>query len=147
MSLKDTGQDIRVMSNYTCVPVGYVRSRLKERAQAPRQGRDAAVNATIEILPAYAGALGGIEAWSHLVIICWLHRADRGVLSVHPRGDSGVPLSGVFSTRSPSRPNPLAVYTVALLNVEGNTLTVRGIDAVDGTPVLDIKPHIHRLDD
>ncbi len=128
-------------------PVGYIRSSIKSRAQAPRQGRDASVEARIEIIPRYAVALDGIAQWSELLVICWLHLADRDILAVHPRGDLNVPLTGVFGTRSPSRPNPIAVYTVDLLSMEENLLHVKGIDAVDGTPVLDIKPHIHRLDD
>lgn len=135
------------MDEFRVVPVGYVRSRIKNRDEAPRQGRDASIEARIEILPRYSEALRGMGELSQLILICWLHQADRSILVVHPRGDKSVPLTGVFGTRSPVRPNPLAVYTVELLNVEGNTLTVRGIDAIDGTPVLDVKPHVHRLDD
>ncbi|MDT8396721.1 MAG: tRNA (N6-threonylcarbamoyladenosine(37)-N6)-methyltransferase TrmO [bacterium] len=129
------------------VIVGYVRSSLMERASAPRQGRDAALEAVIEVQPEFAEALDGIGRWDQLLVTCWLHLAPRNTLKVHPRGDTTQPLSGVFGTRSPVRPNPIAVYTVDLLKVDGGRLHVRGIDAVDGTPVLDIKPHIGRLDD
>lgn len=135
------------MDKLLAVPVGYVRSGLKDRGRAPRQGRDAEVKARIEILAPYLKAIDGIQHWSQLLVTCWLHLADRDTLTVHPKGDLNAPLTGVFGTRSPARPNPVAVYTVDLLEVEGNILFVKGIDAVDGTPVLDIKPHVHRLDD
>jgi tRNA-Thr(GGU) m(6)t(6)A37 methyltransferase TsaA len=134
------------MGMFNAVPVGYVRSDVTDRLQAHRQGRDDSVDARIEILPRYSEALEGIKQWSQLLVVCWLHLADRETLTVHPKGDVSAPLTGVFGTRSPARPNPAAVYTVDLLAVKGNTLYVRGIDAVDGTPVLDIKPYIHRLD-
>jgi tRNA-Thr(GGU) m(6)t(6)A37 methyltransferase TsaA len=135
------------MDKLKITPVGYVRSDVTERGQAPRQGRDASVDASIEILIPYTDALNGIGQWSQLLVICWMHLADRDILAVHPRGNTNAPLTGVFGTRSPARPNPLSVYTVDLLSVYGNILYVKGIDAIDGTPVLDIKPHIHRLDD
>ena len=135
------------MDKFNIAPVGYIRSGVIEPGQAPRQGRDADLDASIEILTQYTDALEGIGQWSQLQVICWMHLADRDTRAVHPRGNGKAPLTGVFGTRSPARPNPLAVYTVDLLSVKGNILYVKGIDAVDGTPVLDIKPHIHRLDD
>ena len=136
-----------LMDEFPVKPIGHIRSDIRERTQAPRQGRDASAQARIEILSGYADAMEGIGEWSQLMVICWMHLADRDTLAVHPRGDMNAPLTGVFATRSPARPNPLVVYTVDLLMVDKTTLHVRGIDAVDGTPVLDIKPHIHRLDD
>jgi len=135
------------MEKLNISPVGYVRSDVIDRVRAPRQGRDASVDARIEILPHYKDAMDGIGQWSQLLVICWLHLANRDTLTVHPRRDANAPMTGVFGTRSPARPNPVAVYTVDLISVEENVLNVKGIDAVDGTPVLDIKPHIHRLDD
>ncbi len=135
------------MDRILVTPIGYVRSSLKDPGESPRQGRDAATQADIEILPGFEEALRGIEEWSQLQVTCWLHLAPRGILKVHPKGQRNRPLTGVFATRSPARPNPLGVYTADLLEVRGRTLRIRGIDAVDGTPVLDIKPHIHRLDD
>jgi len=137
----------RKIDRYQVEPVGYIRSGVACRSQAPRQGRDERSRARIEILPRFSQALDGIGQWPQLLVTCWLHLADRDALAVHPRGDARAPMTGVFGTRSPARPNPLAVYTVDLLSVEENVLIVRGIDAVDGTPVLDIKPHVHRLDD
>jgi len=147
MSLKVFGLTGEIMDSIKAAPIGYVRSHLIDRSQAPRQGRDAAVEAWIEILPAYREALQGIDRWPQLLIVCWMHLAKRDTRTVHPRGDPRAPLTGVFATRSPARPNPLAVYTVELLSCDGGKLHVRGIDAVEGTPVLDIKPHVHRLDD
>ena len=79
-------------------------------------------------------------------MICWMDRADRGRLKVHPRGREELPERGVFSTRSPHRPNPVSLHTVTLLSIEGNVLRVRGMDAIDGTPVVDIKKHSPELD-
>ena len=135
------------MNGIEAVIVGYVRSPLLNRVSAPRQGRDSAQEAVIEVLQVYGEALEGIGERDQLLVTCWLHLAPRNILKVHPKGDATKPLSGVFGTRSPARPNPIAVYTVDLLKVDGSRLHVRGIDAVDGTPVLDIKPHVPRLDD
>ena len=132
---------------YKVEAVGYIRSDIKSRLEAPRQGRDAAVEAVVEVLPGFYKALKGIERFSSLQIVCWLHKARRDQLRVHPKGNPSSALSGVFATRSPMRPNPLAVYTVDLLEVKEGFLKVKGVDAVDGTPVLDIKPYVHRLDD
>ncbi|GAB4271025.1 MAG: tRNA (N6-threonylcarbamoyladenosine(37)-N6)-methyltransferase TrmO [Deferrisomatales bacterium] len=131
---------------YEVVPVGFVRSPISTPDRAPRQGRDAGLEVVLEILPAYEPALQGIERWPQLVVLCWMHRGVRDRLQVVPRGDPALPLAGVFATRSPHRPNPLAVYTVDLLEVRGRCLRVRGVDAVDGTPVVDLRPHVPRLD-
>lgn len=131
----------------TLLPVGRVVSSIRKPRDAPHQGRDVSAEVSIVVKPEYREALVGIEECRRLVILCWLHLADRKRLMVHPRGNPDNPLRGVFSTRSPLRPNPLAVYTAELLEVEGLTLRVRGVDAVDGTPVVDIRPHVPRLDD
>jgi L-fuculose-phosphate aldolase len=138
---------MKMGDSYELKVIGYIRSSLEDRASAPRQGRDAGVEAEIEVLPEFESALNGIESHRNLMVLCWLHLAERNLLQVHPKRDPDLPLTGVFSTRSPARPNPLAVYTVEMLGVKGNAIKVRGLDAVDGTPVVDIKPHIHRLDD
>lgn len=131
----------------TLVTVGYVRSDLKDRAGAPRQGRDAGAEAWVEVLEPFADGLLGLEDRERILVLCWLHLADRGGLRLRPRGDPSAPLTGVFSTRSPNRPNPLAVYPARLLEVKGRWLRVAGLDAVDGTPVVDLKPYVPRLDE
>jgi L-fuculose-phosphate aldolase len=132
---------------YRLVPVGYIRSPIKNREDAPRQGRDVGVEVSVDVLPDYRSALEGLERWPQIQVVCWMHLAPRDVLQVVPKGDPSLPLTGVFATRSPTRPNPFAIYTVDLLEVSCTGLQVRGVDAVDGTPVVDIRPHIHRLDD
>ncbi len=129
-------------------PIGTVRSALRSTAEAPKQGRLAGTEAEIVIDPAYAEALAGLaERTGRIIVLCWMHEADRGRLKVFPRGQEDRPERGVFSTRSPHRPNPVSLHTVELLEVRGNVLRVRGMDAVDGTPVVDIKPHSPGLDD
>jgi tRNA-Thr(GGU) m(6)t(6)A37 methyltransferase TsaA len=122
------------------VAIGTVRSPLTDRATAPKQGDEGAPEATIAIGDEYADALDGVGAGDALLVLTWLHRGDRGVHRVHPRGDRSRPEVGVFATRSPDRPNPIGVHRVEVLAASGATLTVRGLEAVDGTPVLDLKP-------
>lgn len=131
---------------FLAVPIGYVRSPFASPGEAPRQGRDAGVEATIEVLEPFREGLRGLAGRDRLLVICWLDRAPRDVLWVRPRGDPAAPLAGVFATRSPARPNPVAVYAVRLLDVRGAALRVSGLDALDGTPVLDLKPFVERLD-
>jgi tRNA (adenine37-N6)-methyltransferase len=99
----------------------------------------------IVVAPRYNRALDGIESFSHIVVVLWLHEIknkERVILRVHPRRDPAIPLTGVFATRSPVRPNPIGVTTVKVIKREGNVITVKGLDAINGTPVLDIKPYI-----
>jgi tRNA-Thr(GGU) m(6)t(6)A37 methyltransferase TsaA len=123
-------------------PIGYVRSPLSERSDAPRQGWEGAPEAAIEILPEFFDALDGIESGQETWVLTWLHEAQRSVLKVHPRGDPHNPLAGVFATRSPDRPNPIGLHRVRILSVDlkGGQLRVEAIEAIDGTPILDIKP-------
>jgi tRNA-Thr(GGU) m(6)t(6)A37 methyltransferase TsaA len=121
-------------------PIGFVRSDLKRREDAPRQGREGAPNALIEVLPIYRKALRRMQAGDEIIIISWLHHARRNVMEVHPRGDASRPLAGVFSTRSPDRPNPLGLHRVKVLKMTPDTLQVGPIEAIDGTPVIDVKP-------
>ena len=104
----------------------------------------------IEIQDVFREALLGIEQFSHIIVFCWVHKNDRPdqrkILQVHPRGDKNNPLTGVFATRSPVRPNPVAISTCKLLKIKENLLTVDEIDAFDGTPVIDIKPYIAEND-
>jgi len=127
-------------------PIGMVRSGLKDLAGAPKQGPEAGLSATIEIDPAWAEGLQGLKPGRWLWVMCSYDRADRAKLKVHPRGDHSRPLTGVFNTRSPHRPNPISLTLVRLEDIQGTRLTVRGLEAVDGTPVLDIKPYVPGVD-
>ncbi len=123
-------------------PIGFIRSPLTSRHEAPKQGSEGAPDAWIDVQPWAAEALDGLAAGDELVVITWLHQADRGVLRVHPRSDLRNPLTGVFATRSPDRPNPLGLHPVVVRAIEGNRLLVGPIEAIDGTPVVDIKPNL-----
>jgi tRNA-Thr(GGU) m(6)t(6)A37 methyltransferase TsaA len=123
--------------------IGHVRSILKDRSAAPRQGSEGAPNATLEILPSFIEALDGIQAGQDIWIFTWLHESRRSVLKVHPRGDARNPLSGVFATRSPDRPNPIGLHRAKVLSVTRERwLEVEGLEAIDGTPIVDLKPVI-----
>jgi tRNA-Thr(GGU) m(6)t(6)A37 methyltransferase TsaA len=132
---------------FTVVPVGLVRSPLLERKQAPRQGDEGAPDAWIEVKHDLADALSGLRVGDELVVITWLHRSKRDALKVHPRGDANAPLTGVFATRSPDRPNPLGLHRVAVREIVGARLKVGPLEAIDGTPVVDIKPILARTSD
>ena len=127
-------------------PVGVIRSSLKERKGVPRQGAEGAPDAWLEVRPELAQALSGISTGDELLVITWLHQADRGVLEVHPRNDLEAPLTGVFATRSPDRPNPLGIHRVTVREVSGTRLRIGPIEAIDGTPVVDIKPPLDPSD-
>jgi L-fuculose-phosphate aldolase len=129
------------------VPIGVVRSAVKSLEEAPKQGVVSGTEAEIVVRPEFAEALCGLaERGGKIIVLCWMHEADRERRKVHPRGEEDRPERGVFSTRSPHRPNPISLHTVDLLEVRGNVLRVRGMDAIDGTPVVDIKPHSPELD-
>lgn len=128
------------MQEYTLHPIGHVRSTLRVREEAPRQGSEGAPDAWLEVYPAYARALLGIAPGDDVIVITWLHQADRDVLEVHPRDDPGIPLHGVFATRSPDRPNPLGLHHVTVREISGTRLRIGPIEAIDGTPVVDVKP-------
>lgn len=125
-------------------PIGVIWSPYRKRGDAPRQGRLSDTESTIEILPAYAEGLQDIEMNKHLIALYWFDRSDRSLLRATPPG-SGVE-HGVFATRSPERPNPIGFAVVDLIGRDGNRLTVRGLDAFDGTPLLDLKPYYPDLD-
>lgn len=125
---------------YVIEPVGYVRSTLTSLDDAPMQADEGAPEAWLEITPSAAPGLVGIKAGDELILLTWLHLGDRDVLQVHPRGDLNRPLTGVFATRSPDRPNPIGLHQVAVLEVAESKLRVSALEAVDGTPLVDIKP-------
>ena len=125
-------------------PIGTVRSPLIVRETAPKQGSEGAPEAWIEIDPAFVDALDGIAEGDEVVLLTWLHLSRRDVLKVHPRGDLENPLTGVFATRSPDRPNPIGLHRVRVLEVAAPArLRVWPLEAVDGTPVVDIKPVLY----
>jgi tRNA-Thr(GGU) m(6)t(6)A37 methyltransferase TsaA len=122
-----------------CV-IGYVSSPLGDRGSAPKQGDEGAPEAVLEITADFEPGLEGLAAGDEVLVFTWLGRADRRVLSVHPRGDSARPATGVFATRSPDRPNPIGLHRVRVVAVDGPRLRVADLEAIDGTPVLDLKP-------
>jgi tRNA-Thr(GGU) m(6)t(6)A37 methyltransferase TsaA len=124
---------------YSVRPVGYIRSRLRAVDEAPRQGSEGAPDAWLELIPRFSRALLGITAGDNVIVITWLDRADREVLEVHPRDDPNLPLAGVFATRSPHRPNPIGLHRVTVREISANRLRIGPIEAIDNTPVLDIK--------
>jgi tRNA-Thr(GGU) m(6)t(6)A37 methyltransferase TsaA len=134
------------MSSYTLEPIGFIRSTVKGREDAPRQGPEGAPDAWLEIEPQFAEALLGMEVGHELIVITWLHQAERDVLKGHPRSDESRPLTGVFYTRSPARPNPLGLHPVTVRAIEGKRLKIGPIEAFDGTPVIDIKSASTRAD-
>lgn len=123
-------------------PVGRVESPLTERSQAPKQGHEGAPEAWIVFEPELVEALQGIEVGDEVLVFTWLDRGRRDILRTRPRDDPANPLQGVFSTRSPDRPNPIGLHPVTVLAIEGTRVRVRDLEALDGTPVVDVKPVI-----
>lgn len=121
-------------------PIGVIRSPLKSRKNAPRQGSEGAPDAWLEIKPWAMPALHRLAVGDEVFVITWFHRARRDVMQVRPRSDPRNPITGVFATRSPDRPNPLGLHPVFVRAIEGNRLRIGPIEAIDGTPVVDIKP-------
>jgi len=127
-------------------PIGRVGSPIRTREQAPKQGDEGAPEAWLELDPAVAEAARHLRVGEEVILLTWLDRADRSVLSVRPRGDERRPLTGVFSTRSPDRPNPIGLHRVTVLEIAGGLrLRVSGLEALDGTPILDLKPVLGRV--
>jgi tRNA-Thr(GGU) m(6)t(6)A37 methyltransferase TsaA len=121
-------------------PVGRVESPLSDLASSPRQGDEGAPEAWLAIEPEFEAALEGLAPGDAAFVLTWLDRADRAVLAVHPRGELSRPEQGVFATRSPHRPNPIGLHQVEILTIEGRRLRVRHLEAIDGTPIVDLKP-------
>ena len=125
---------------YLLDPIGRVDSTLVDLAAAPRQGDEGAPDAWLVFDPAVRDGLSGIEPGADIIVLTWLDRARRDVLVVHPRGDVSRPQEGVFGTRSPHRPNPIGLHRVTIIAVEDTRVQVRGLEAIDGTPIVDVKP-------
>jgi len=126
--------------NYLLDLIGFIQSSLRTRESAPRQGFEGAPDAWVELKEAFVPALRGVRVGDEVIVITWFHRSKRDTLEVHPRGDRRNPLTGVFGTRSPDRPNPLGLHRVTVLEIAGARLKIGPIEALDGTPVVDIKP-------
>ena len=135
------------MTDYLLRPIGVVRSKLTDRKGAPRQGYEGAPGAAIEIHPEFLRGLDGVKAGDDVLVLTWLHLGQRDVLEVRPRKDPNNRLTGVFATRSPDRPNPIGLHRVTVTRIEGGRLDVRPLEAIDGTPVVDIKPVLDRSND
>lgn len=125
---------------YVVQPIGWVESPLVDRGTAPLQGDEGSPEAWLVFEPQVSQGLRDLQVGSDIIVLTWLDRARRDVLAVHPRGDQSQPITGVFSTRSPDRPNPIGLHRVTLLDVDGLRLHVSPLEAIDGTPVVDIKP-------
>ena len=127
-------------STFSIREIGRVESTLRDPADAPKQGYEGAPDARIRLAPAFRAGLDGIAAGDEVLVLTWLHRARRDLLAVHPRDEESRPLTGVFATRSADRPNPIGSTVTVLAVEQDGTLLVRGLEAVDATPVIDLKP-------
>ena len=134
------------MKTFSIRPIGEIRSEIKNREDAPLFYTDGAPNAVLEVTPAYIDGLDRMQVGDEIIVITWLHQARRDILRVHPRGDLSNPLTGVFSTRSPDRPNPLGLHRATVLEINPGRLHIGPIEAIDGTPVIDIKPVVQSND-
>jgi tRNA-Thr(GGU) m(6)t(6)A37 methyltransferase TsaA len=132
---------------FTVRPIGRVESPLTSTADAPRQGDEGAPEAYLILNPLVQAGMDGIAVGDEIIVLTWLHEADRSVLNVHPRGDLSRPEQGVFSTRSPSRPNPIGLHRVRVLGIDEVRVHVSGLEAIDGTPVVDLKPVLGSIDE
>ena len=129
------------------VSIGTIHSPLKHRDDAPKQGDEGAPEAWLEIEPAMTDGLEGIVEGDELLVLTWFHRAERDVLLVNPRNDPARGIQGVFSTRSPDRPNPIGLHRVTVLEIDGARLRVSDLEAIDGTPIVDVKPLLRSIDE
>jgi tRNA-Thr(GGU) m(6)t(6)A37 methyltransferase TsaA len=135
------------VSEIRLTPIGWVESPLTERAAAPKQGHEGAPDAWLVFEPAMGDGLDGIAEGDEIIVLTWLDRARRDVLRTHPRSDPANPEQGVFNTRSPDRPNPLGLHRVNVVAVDGLRLRVRNLEALDATPIVDVKPVYPPVDD
>ncbi len=134
-------------THYTLYPIGVIHSPLTDRSLAPMQGYENAPDAWLEVHPSFIEAIDGLTVGDEIILITWLHLSGRDILKVHPRGDLTQPLTGVFATRSPNRPNPLGLHRVTVYEIAGNRLKVGPLEAIDGTPVVDVKIALDQSND
>jgi len=132
MDLTDAGLELK--------PIGRVESPLTDRASAPKQGREGSPEAWLVFEPEMLDGLDGLRSGDRVLVLTWLDRARRDVLRTHPRDDISNPEQGVFNTRSPDRPNPIGLHEVEIVSIDGPRLQVRDLEALDGTPIVDVKP-------
>jgi tRNA-Thr(GGU) m(6)t(6)A37 methyltransferase TsaA len=135
------------MEEFLVKPIGFIRSELKNVEDAPSFYTEGAPNAWLELIPAFLDGLDRMQAGDDIIVLTWLHLARRDVLKVHPQGNLSKPLTGVFLTRSPDRPNPLGLHRAKVLEINAGSLLIGPIEVIDGTPVLDIKPVVEEADD
>src|SRR4029453_7119250 len=133
--------------DFTVRPIGRVASPLTSTADAPRQGDEGAPDAYLILDPEVQDGLHGIAVGDEIIVLTWLHEADRNILKVHPRGDLSRPEQGVFNTRAPSRPNPIGLHRVRVLNMDGQRMQVTGLEAIDATPIVDLKPVLGSIEE
>jgi len=138
--LKRKKSGVKDVENAQLRPIGVIRSSIKSRSEAPRQGTEGAPDVWLEVHRFAAEAMDGLSVGDEIIVVTWLHRANRDVMKVHPRSDPRRQLTGVFATRSPDRPNPLGLHPVTVRRIVKNRLRIGPIEAIDGTPVVDIKP-------
>jgi tRNA-Thr(GGU) m(6)t(6)A37 methyltransferase TsaA len=143
--LKRKKSGVNDAENAQLRPIGVIRSTIKSRSKAPRQGTEGAPDVWLEVQRFAAEAMDGLSVGDEIIVVTWLHRARRDVMKVHPRSDPQRRLTGVFATRSPDRPNPLGLHPVTIRRIVKNRLRVGPIEAIDGTPVVDIKPVLCKI--
>ena len=136
-----------IETSYMIEPIGVIHSDLTSREAAPHQGYEGAPDAWLEVNSTIAAGIEGIAVGDEIVLITWFHKAHRDILKVHPRREKSMPLTGVFATRSPDRPNPLGLHRVTVLEIVGNRLKVGPLEAINGTPIVDIKPVLQQAAD
>jgi tRNA-Thr(GGU) m(6)t(6)A37 methyltransferase TsaA len=135
-----------MMEKYYMNPIGFIKSDIKNKEDAPLFYTENAPNVFLEILPEYLDGLDRLKTGNEIIVLTWLHLSDRKILKVHPRGNLSNPLTGVFLTRSPDRPNPIGLHKVKVLEINLNHLYIGPMEAIDGTPVIDIKPVVDSND-
>lgn len=126
--------------SYELRPIGWVESSLTDPATAPKQGEEGSPEAWLVFDRSVSVGLANLRAGTEVIVLTWLHRANRDVLRVHPRDDPANPEQGVFSTRSPHRPNPIGLHRVTIVSIEGSRMLVRNLEALNATPIVDVKP-------
>jgi tRNA-Thr(GGU) m(6)t(6)A37 methyltransferase TsaA len=136
--MKSSDEDHRI--DFNLVPIGIVESSIKDRMKAPSQGNEGGVEAWIKFDRNFRDGIDGMKEGDSIIVFTWLHQSKRDVLKLHPRWDPNNPLIGVFSTRSPDRPNPIGMHPVTVIEIGDGRIKVSPLEAIDGTPVIDIKP-------